>query len=100
LLGLGRVGVISDLGLTEKDFMEQETIVEIGREPMKIQILTGIDGVTFDQCHAGRVYFTDGDLNVPFIGLEELLKNKAASPRAKDRIDLTELETIKRARRE
>ena len=35
----------SDLGLTENDFLEPDMVVEIGREPLKIQVLTGIDGV-------------------------------------------------------
>lgn len=39
-----------DLGLGTADFLEAETVVEIGREPMEIQVLTGIDGVTFEQC--------------------------------------------------
>lgn len=34
----------------------------------------------------------------PFIGLEELLKNKAASPRGKDQIDLTELKKARRSK--
>jgi hypothetical protein len=87
----------SDLGLAAGDFLESETVVEIGREPMKIQVLTGIDGVTFEQCHAGRTYFDDGGLRIPFIGFEQLLLNKAASPRGKDKIDLEELLKLKRA---
>jgi hypothetical protein len=85
-----------DVGLVAADFLEADTVVEIGREPMKIQVLTGIDGVTFEQCYAGKVEFEDAGLRIPFIGLEELLKNKAASPRAKDRIDLEELQKARR----
>jgi hypothetical protein len=36
------------LGLKPESFLETDTIVEIGREPIKLQVLTGIDGVTFD----------------------------------------------------
>lgn len=86
----------SDLGLTKADFMETDTIVEIGREPMKIQVLTGIDGVTFSECHAKHVTCQIQGTRLPFIGLEELLANKAASPRAKDKIDLAELERIRK----
>lgn len=84
-----------DLGLTEKDFLEEEVVVEIGREPLKIQVLTGIDGVTFDECYENRTYFELEKARVPFIGFDELLKNKAASPRAKDKIDLEELKRIR-----
>lgn len=84
-----------DLGLSVADFMEEEIVVEIGREPLKIQVLTGIDGVTFDECSKGRELMRIGERSVPFIGYQELLKNKAASPRAKDKIDLEELKRVR-----
>ena len=85
-----------DLGLMEKDFLEEEVVVEIGREPLKIQLLTGIDGVTFVECWEDRKEVALSDINVPFIGVDSLLKNKAASPRAKDRIDFEELKRIRK----
>lgn len=85
----------ADLGLTQKDFLEEEIVVEIGREPLKIQVLTGIDGVTFDECWEERKEVLLSGLEVPFIGIECLLRNKEASPRAKDKIDLEELKRVK-----
>jgi hypothetical protein len=86
----------SDLGLKVEDFLEEEIVVEIGREPIKIQVLTGIDGVTFEESYAGKEFLLiSSNLKVPFIGYESLLKNKAASPRAKDKIDFEELKRIK-----
>lgn len=84
-----------DIGLSPDDFTEEELVVEIGREPMKIQILTGIDGVKFNECQTSALPIDLGGIKVPFIGFSELLKNKAASPRAKDKIDLEELKRIK-----
>ena len=83
------------LDLAANDFLEPDIVVEIGREPIKIQVLTGIDGVTFDRCRLDRVVEDVGGLKVPFIGFESLLANKAATPRAKDRIDLEELKRIR-----
>ena len=83
-----------DLGLNEEDFLEEEIVVEIGREPLKIQILTGIDGVSFEECWEDRREVQLSGMAIPFIGIESLLKNKAASPRAKDRIDFEELKRI------
>jgi predicted nucleotidyltransferase len=80
-----------DLGLKPDDFTGPDMVVEIGREPLKIQILTGIDGVDFARCFSNRIDFEDAGTRIPFIALNELLANKAASPRAKDRIDLEEL---------
>jgi hypothetical protein len=54
-----------DLGLTKEDFLEKEIVVEIGREPLKIQVLTGIDGVTFEECYEGKVCLDIGGVKVP-----------------------------------
>lgn len=90
----------ASLGLKAVDFLEPDTVVEVGREPMKIQVLTGIDGVTFDPCRSGRMMVSVSGLQVPFIGLESLLANKAASPRSRDRIDLEELTRLRDLRKE
>lgn len=84
-----------DLGLTNNDFLEEEIVIEIGREPLKIQVLTGIDGVSFEECYKGKDVINLSGTDVPFIGFDELMKNKAASPRAKDKIDFEELKRIK-----
>ena len=83
------------LGLKASDFLEPDTVVEVGREPMKIQVLTGIDGVSFEKCRSDRMVVNLSGLQVPFIGFESLLANKAASPRSKDRIDLEELTRLR-----
>ena len=85
----------SDIGLQAADFLDDETIVEIGREPIKIQVLTGIDGVTFDTCYRRHVKYELDGVSIPFISLDDLIANKAASPRPKDKIDLEELRRIR-----
>ena len=85
----------SDIGLKAQDFLDPEIIVEIGREPMKIQVLTGIDGVAFESCYVRKVDFKDEGLSIPFISLDDLIANKAATPRAKDKIDLEELKRLR-----
>ena len=85
----------SDIGLAESDFLDPEIIVEIGREPIKIQVLTGIDGVAFNRCYERRVDFDDAGLRIPFISLDDLIVNKGATPRPKDKIDLEELKRLR-----
>lgn len=81
-----------DLGLTETDFLEPDYVVEIGREPRKIQVLTGIDGVVFDDAWSNRVESPLNGMILKFIGKKDLILNKGASGRPKDQIDLLELE--------
>lgn len=90
----------TDLDVKKEDFLMEDFVIEIGREPLKIQVITGIDGVTFEECYRGKVLVKEGDLEIPFIGREQLLKNKAASPRAKDKIDLEELRRLQKRPRE
>lgn len=82
----------ADLGLREEDFSRPNYVTEIGREPRKIQILTGIDGVRFEDAWANRVEEDIDGMNLKFIGKKDLLINKRASERPKDEIDLLELE--------
>lgn len=80
-----------EIGITREDFLEEDHVVEIGREPRKIQVLTGIDGVHFDECAARKVEIVISGVPVKFIGKDDLIRNKAASGRLKDRIDVEEL---------
>lgn len=84
------------LGISEADFRQADSVIEIGREPNKIQVLTGIDGVAFSTAYANRFEIELDGVRVPFIGFDDLLKNKKASARNKDLIDVDELTRIKR----
>lgn len=83
-----------DIGLNRDDFLTEAFVVEIGREPRKIQVLTGIDGVSFSECYAGRLELETDGLRVKIIGKDDLIRNKTASGRTKDRIDLEELRKL------
>ena len=80
-----------DIGLKAEDFLEENFVIEIGREPRKIQVLTGIDGVVFADCYARRVEVESNGILMKFIGKGDLIRNKAASARPKDLLDIQEL---------
>lgn len=80
-----------EIGLSREDFLEPDFVVEIGREPRKIQVLTGIDGVTFSDCETRRIVVELQGLHLKFIGKEDLIRNKQASARPKDLIDIDAL---------
>ena len=81
-----------ELGLCENDFTQTDYVVEIGREPRKIQVLTGIDGVKFEHAWERRVSVSMNGMTLKFIAKEDLIANKRAVGRPKDQIDLLELE--------
>jgi predicted nucleotidyltransferase len=72
-------------------FMEDKRIVRIGFPPMRVEVSNHIDGVTFQECHTHRVTARIAGLRVPFIDLDRLRQNKAASGRPKDLDDLRQL---------
>jgi hypothetical protein len=84
-----------DMGLAEGDFRQADSVIEIGREPTKVQVLTGIDGVDFATAFANRIDVDLDGLSEPFLGFDDLLRNKRASARSKDLIDVDELERIR-----
>ena len=78
--------------LTEKDFMAPEMIFQIGVEPSRIDILMGIDGISFDQAWQSKTSVVIDDLEIFVLSKADLLKNKLATGRDKDRADIIWLE--------
>jgi predicted nucleotidyltransferase len=72
-------------------FLRKGKIIRMGYEPMRLEILNEIDGVSFEECYRQRRVATLGGLRVNFIDIEKLLKNKRASRRAKDLADIEAL---------
>lgn len=77
--------------LTPELFEEPDRVVRMGAAPLRIEILTEIDGVTFDDCITrAESQIVDGN-SIPVISLADLKINKKASGRAKDLDDLENL---------
>lgn len=77
--------------LTPDIFLKENLIARMGVPPLRIEILTGIDGVTFDECYAERITDSIDGVMVNLINLRYLKANKKASGRAKDINDLENL---------
>jgi len=78
--------------LTVKDLSTSGVVFQMGLPPSRIDILTSISGVTFQEAWTNRKFVTFGNLKIPVLGREELLKNKKASGRPKDLLDVLILE--------
>ena len=72
-------------------FLRRGRIVRLGYEPMRLEILNEIDGVSFEECYRHRRRSRVGNLTVNFIALPQLLRNKRASGRLKDLADVEAL---------
>jgi uncharacterized nucleotidyltransferase DUF6036 len=78
--------------LFEEDFTAPDVVVQLGVEPCRIDLLTGIDGVGFDEAWQRKVSITIDDLEIDILSQEDLLRNKLATGRDKDRGDIVWLE--------
>lgn len=82
---------LDELSVTVDDLTRPEVVVQFGLPPFRIDILTSVSGITFDEAWPDRVDAHFGDVLVPFLGRAALIRNKRASGRRKDLGDLESL---------
>lgn len=75
-----------------EELIQPEKIIQLGLPPQRIDILTSIDGVNFNDAWERRIVDSFGDIPVFIISLKDLIKNKSSSGRTKD---LQDIEWIK-----
>jgi hypothetical protein len=78
--------------LSAEDFTAPDVIVQLGVEPCRIDLMTGIDGVRFDEAWHNKVSIKIDDLAIDILSKEDLLRNKLATGRDKDKGDIVWLE--------
>lgn len=81
------------LKLTCRDFAKRGNVIQLGYEPVRIDILTSLSGLQFEEVWSGRKKGKFGKQSVFYIGLKELIKNKKATRRKQD---LADLEVLKK----
>lgn len=86
---------LESAGVTAGDFAQPAAVYQIGLPPRRIDVLTEISGVTFDEAWTSRVVGEVEGRTVGFIGRAALLKNKEASGRPKDIADAARLRQTK-----
>ncbi len=83
--GFGSEMLVSEL------FLQKDKIFRMGLPPMRIEILTSISGVVFDEAYENRIEDELDGVPVKLINLHYLKLNKEAAGRTKDLADLEEL---------
>jgi predicted nucleotidyltransferase len=80
--------------ISEADLSSEGTVFQIGNSPRRIDIITNISGVTFEQAYANKATILIEGMEVPVISLEDLIANKRASARLQDLADVEKLESV------
>ena len=77
--------------LSSELFQRPDQVIRLGEPPVRIELLTTIDGVAFDECYPRAVEAVLGGVEVRVIGLDDLKTNKRAAGRHQDLADLDHL---------
>ncbi len=90
------VEVLKEFGFNEPElssklFTKENQITRIGIPPLRIEILTTISGVSFQECFKNRQLVVIDNIQVNLINLADLKKNKSAARRFRDLDDLENL---------
>jgi len=80
--------------ITEADLVKPDVILQLGYEPNRIDIMTSISGVTFSQAFKNKITGKFGKHLAYFISRKDLIKNKIAAGRLKDRADVEQLRKV------
>jgi hypothetical protein len=88
---LERFGFGSVLPPSSEVLLRAGKVLALGRAPLRIDLITKIDGVSFEEVYETRNQFELDGLLIPVIAIEKLLKNKLAAGRPKDLADAAEL---------
>lgn len=83
---------VQAVGLSQSDLEAPDRVVQIGLPPRRIDLMTDISGVSFEDAWRARVVHRVEALDIPFIGKDELISNKRAAGRTKDLADIEELD--------
>ena len=87
LSGLG----FASLDFTEKDFLKEDAIIQLGVQPIRIDILMSLSGLEFSEAYKNREVIDAGGLLINYISKEDFIKNKKATGRLKDLADIERL---------
>jgi hypothetical protein len=84
------------IGMTPEDFASPRFIYQIGVDPVRVDILTRVSGVEFDECWPRSIPGFLADVPVRFLGFDDLLAAKDAAGRPKDKRDAAALRRRKK----
>jgi len=86
----------ASLNIKKEDLIKDDAIIQLGVRPLRIDLVTSIEGVKFDEAYKNRVTINYADLkNISLISIKDLIKNKKETGRKKDIFDIDWLNKYK-----
>lgn len=81
----------SSLAISESDLLKEDIVLQLGYPPVRIDLLTSVTGLNFDECYPSAIHATIDGVETFIIDKESLIKNKRATGRKRDLGDIEEL---------
>lgn len=88
------------LGLQKSDFTDPDTIVQLGYEPYRIDLLMDVSGADFETCFRDKSVVTLENTPINFLGLDHLIEIKHKAGRLQDLADAENLDKIRKKRKQ
>ncbi len=79
------------LDINISDFIKENSVVQLGFPPERIDIITSVDGLIFEDCWKEKKVVISEEISIDYISLHHLRINKTTSGRDKDLLDLKNL---------
>ena len=79
------------LDLDKSDFQQPDKVIQLGVPPVRVDLITSLTAVSWQQAYSGKIEGIYGDVPVYFLGRKEFLANKKALSRKKDLADIEAL---------
>ncbi len=76
------------LGVSQADFQTPDVVTQFGLPPLRIDLMTSVSGLRFDDAWPSRIEAEIEGVRVPILDRESFIRNKRASGRKKDLADL------------
>ena len=73
--------------ISEDEFSQPGLIFQIGVAPRRIDLITKIDAVEYEEADSDKIFVDIDDLKIPVLSIDKLIKNKMATGREKDLLD-------------
>ena len=84
------------VNLTADNFTHQDYFYQMGKPPLRVDIMMSIPGVDFEEAWKNREMVELDDIKIPFISRSDLIRAKEASGRPQDMIDIDKLKEAER----
>lgn len=79
------------IGLKTEDFRKHNSIVQLGVQPNRIDIITGVEALIFSEAYKNKQSVQIDNISIDIVSIEDLRKNKLAIGRDKDKDDISHL---------